>query len=436
MEAHSTSDAPRPPGSGDAQAGDIAGAFALLAGMTRDFADTLDLEATLEHGLSSIVAHLDAEAGSLWLLDDDKRELTCRASVGPNPITGLSLPVSQGIVGRSVRENACQSVLDVSKDPGFMISVDQKSGLATRSLLCAPLSVSDEALGAIELVNRRGAGRCFAEADIHLLQVLASSAALAIANARMAANLVDAERLRRELELAAEIQRNLLPAPHAAPFPAYGVNVPARTVSGDFFDIVELPDGRIGFCLGDVSGKGMNAALLMAKTASLYRCLAKTVERPGELIGTLNDEIADTATRGMFVTMVLGVFDPKNGRVALTNAGHEPPLVHSPSGGFCALPAQAPPLGIATGIVPGGTYPEREFRLSGGALYVFSDGLTEACTRTGDPLGSPGLERLIAANAGKPLAERVHNVIAEVGELDPRDDLTLLALCDTARGGR
>ena len=182
-------------------------------------------------------------------------------------------------------------MLDVAKDPHFSQTMDAQSGFVTRSILCAPMRLSDRAIGAIEVINRRGGDGRFAESDAHLLQVLASSAALAIANARMAESLVEHERVRRELELAAEIQRTLLPSPRPDPFPVCGVNIPARTVSGDFYDIVPLEGSRIAFCLGDVAGKGMNAALLMAKTASLYRCLAKTTESPGALLAALDREI-------------------------------------------------------------------------------------------------------------------------------------------------
>ena len=289
----------------------LSGAFALLADVTAEFAHSVDLDATLVRALESIVTQIGAEVGSLWLLDDG--ELVCRASVGPKRIAGLRIPVTQGIVGRSVRENRCQRVFDVREDPNFFGGVDQETGFVTRSILSAPMSFADETLGAVQLVNKRvGDGR-FGEADAHLLQVLASSAALAIANARMATRLVEAERARRELELAAEIQRNLLPPPRPRPFPIFGVNVPARTVSGDFFDILPRSDGRIAFCLGDVSGKGVNAALLMAKTASLYRCLARSIDRPGRVLRVLNDELAETSTRGMFVTMVAGLFDPGEG---------------------------------------------------------------------------------------------------------------------------
>ena len=96
---------------------ELEGAFALLAEMTRSFAESMDLEATLARALGSITEHLNAEAGSLWLLDPDQSELECRASVGPNPITGMVLPISKGVIGRCVRENICQHVFDAKTDP-------------------------------------------------------------------------------------------------------------------------------------------------------------------------------------------------------------------------------------------------------------------------------------------------------------------------------
>jgi sigma-B regulation protein RsbU (phosphoserine phosphatase) len=199
-------------------------------------------------------------------------------------------------------------------------------------------------------------------------------------------------------------------------------------VSGDFYDILPLDDGRIAFCLGDVSGKGMNAALLMAKTASLYRCLARSIDRPGRLLGTLNDEIAETATRGMFVTMTAGTLDPKSGLLCLASAGHEPAILHAADGRFDSIPAEAPPLGIAPGIVEGGAFPESDLRLAGGSLYVFSDGLTEATEPSGEAIGAEGLMRLVERFAAKPLRERVAAIAEEVMRLDTHDDMTLLAV--------
>jgi sigma-B regulation protein RsbU (phosphoserine phosphatase) len=419
---------PQVPGSPERPAAELDDAFALLAEMTQNFATSMDLDATLNKALASIARHLDAQAGSLWLLDLDAEEITCRACVGPNPITGMTLGMTQGIIGRSVLENTCQSVFDVSKDPAFSSKADQESGMVTRSLLCAPMSFSDRKIGAIELINKTSGDGHFAEKDVHPLQVLASSAALAIANSRMAASLVEAQRVRRELELAAEIQRNLLPPPRPDPFPVQGLNIPARTVSGDFFDVLPV-NGCYAFCLGDVSGKGINAALLMAKTASLYRCLAKSIERPGELLRQLNDEICETATRGMFVTMSAGVYDPKTGSIRLANAGHEPAVCHI-DGAFSVVEAEAPPLGI----IPEGDFPETELQMHGGSLYIFSDGLTEAETAAGDQLGREGLEALVTRFAKTPLAGRVTAIVDSVSQLELRDDLTLLAVSDEASG--
>ncbi len=399
-------------------------AFELLAEMTQGFASSMDLDATLERALASVARHLDAEAGSLWLLDLESEEISCRACVGPNPIVGMTLGMTQGIVGRSVMENACQCVFDVSQDEAFSSKADDESGMVTRSLLCAPMSFSGRKIGAIELINKKSDGGYFAQKDVHPLQVLASSAALAIANNRMAASLVEAQRVRRELELAAEIQRNLLPPKRPDPFPVQGMNIPARTVSGDFFDILPL-DGRFAFCLGDVSGKGINAALLMAKTASLYRCLAKTIPRPGELLRQLNDEICETATRGMFVTMSAGVYDPQTGVVCLANAGHEPAVCHA-EGAFTVFDAQAPPLGI----IANGDFPETELDMRGGSLYIFSDGLTEAADESGKQLGREGLERLVCDFQHVAPAKRVSAIVDSVSRLDLRDDLTLLVVSD------
>lgn len=410
----------------------IADHLELLALMGADFASSRDLVATLTKAVERITRYLDAEGGALFLLDEDGGKLRCHACCGATEITGLVLDAEQGIVGRCVTANDGRIVRDVSRDPDFHRGVDTQTGFVTRSILCAPMSVRDQRIGAIELVNKRGGDGRFEDRDLAILQGLSSSAALAIVNVRQAEALVEQERVRHELELAAEIQRSLLPAPRPEPFPVHGVNVPAHLVSGDFFDFFEREDGAICFSLGDVSGKGMNAALLMAKTASLFRCLGKTELSPGRLLAVINREICETATRGMFVTMVGGVFDPGTGRVRLANAGHEPPLHRGRDGRYRALPAEAPPLGILPPAGPDDTYPETELWLDGGTLYVFSDGVTEGYVEDGETLGVEGLKRIFDSHPGMPVADRLNAAIARLRQSrrPPRDDLTLLAVSD------
>ena len=404
----------------------------LLAAMGQDFAASRDIDKTLEHALVRITEYLDAESGALFILDDEGETLTCTSCHGATQITGFRLPSDQGIVGRTVQNNAGEIVRDASTDSGFFSGVDRQTGYTTKSILCAPISIHDRRMGAIELINKRGSDPRFTPDDLHILETMASSAGLAILNARMAEALVEKERFERELELAAEIQRSLLPERRNGRFPVHGASIPARLVSGDFYDFFTLPDGRIAFNLGDVSGKGMNAALLMAKTASLYRCLGKTLHHPGQLLARINAEIHETATRGMFVTMIGGIYDPATGLVRLANAGHEPPLLHRRDGRFVAFPAEAPPLGIAPSSESFDDFPETELNLEGGTLYVFTDGVTEGYLKGGGTLRVEGFEAVIRENTGIPLARRLDNVTALFGGAGRtlRDDVTMLGVDD------
>ena len=404
----------------------------LLAEMGQSFASTGDLNESLYKAVERITESVDAEGGALFLIDDTGAYLDCLACVGPTEITGLRLSHDQGIVGHSVQNNEGRIVRDVSKDPNFHQGVDEQTGHTTKSILCAPMSVKGERIGAIELINKRTNDGLFDSNDLNLLQVLASSAALAILNARMSAALVEQERVKRELELAAEIQRSLLPEDGDIDFPIKGVNLPARTVSGDFYDFYPLDDGRIAFTLGDVSGKGMNAALLMAKTASLLRCLGKSIKEPGRLLAIVNDEICETATRGMFVTLVHGVYDPACGYVRLANAGHEPPLILSTDGTFKAIDAEAPPLGIAPSILGEESFPETDFNLDDGKLFVFTDGVTEGYIAENVELGIDGLKDILTAPDAPAMAEVLSSIAEKIGGFGNalRDDVTIIGIDD------
>lgn len=232
--------------------------------------------------------------------------------------------------------------------------------------------------------------------------------------------------LQTELELAREIQRSLLPKPAGAAFPITGLNIPAGEVSGDFYDYFVLEDGRICFNLADVSGKGMNAALLMAKTCSLFRCLGKTIHDPAPLMSLINTELCETSVRGMFVTMVGGIYDPRSGVVRLVNAGHQPPLHVDCSGRCTEFEATAPPLGIAPEIA----FSETELRLDGGHLYIYTDGLSEFHSEDRRQPDHHELARMLSRLAGIDPLRPLDRLLAEITASDrsPQDDLTVLVI--------
>ncbi len=235
-----------------------------------------------------------------------------------------------------------------------------------------------------------------------------------------------AEALERELALAREIQQGLMPKASGSDFPIHGINLSAHQLSGDFYDFFALPDGRLYFILGDVSGKGVNAALLMSKASSLFRCLGKDIHEPGRLLARINQELCETATRGMFVTAIAGLYDPSQQSICLVNAGHPPALLFGSDGRGKAFSAETTPLGI----FPDQVFEGVEFSLGGGCLYLYSDGVTEGCLADGTEMGMEGLVRCLKVVNKLPVAERLGVVTAqfqhEASSL--RDDITLLVI--------
>ena len=400
--------------------------LALLAEIAQSFAHSLDINETLRNALERFLDYLNAEASSIFLLENNDSELVCRGCAGPVDITGLRLPASAGIIGATVKSKTVQMIRDVSKDPNFAQNVDIDTGFVTRSILCAPLIIQDKCIGALELINKKTGNGLFDEQDRNFTIALASAASLAIHNARMADKLVEQERMRKELELAREIQEGLLPEAPRDNFPVVGKNIPAREVSGDFYDFFQRDDGLIYFNLADVSGKGMNAAIVMAKASSLLHNLAKIIDDPGELLAHVNEEICESVSHGMFITLVSGFIDQESGEIRFANAGHQPPLYYDREGEFTEYPALAPPIGI----IPDAEFPITTIQLGRGSLYIFTDGVTEAVDEQNRQLEVKGLVELIKLNDELTARERLEQIISSIRKPDvsQHDDITMLVI--------
>lgn len=231
--------------------------------------------------------------------------------------------------------------------------------------------------------------------------------------------------LNRELEFAREVQKSLLPD-ETVSSSIHGINISAKSVSGDFYDYFGVRGSQIYFCIADVSGKGMHAALLMAKTSSLFRCLGKGVFDPGKLLQVLNGEIFETSVRGMFVTMIAGIYDLETGLVRMVNAGHLPAFHLRADGELAEYPAQDAPLGVLADT----RYSSVEFSLADGSLYLFTDGLQEARIGAGERLETAGALDLIRRFSKLPPVERLRQIAEHVTgtQVCTDDDLTLLVI--------
>jgi serine phosphatase RsbU (regulator of sigma subunit) len=235
----------------------------------------------------------------------------------------------------------------------------------------------------------------------------------------------------QELRVARGIQQSLLPKdlPRLAGWEMAGYYQPAREVGGDFYDFLELEDGRLGLVVGDATGKGIPAALVMATTRSMLRAVSQASDSPGEVLRRANDPLVTDIPPNMFVTCLYAILEPESGRLRYANAGHD--LPYRRHGGEAEeLRARGMPLGL----MPGMEYEEKEIVLSKGESVLFySDGLVEAHDPGGEMFGFPRLRALIAAHGAGSGDKLVDFLLAELARFtgegwEQEDDITLVTL--------
>ena len=404
--------------------------LALINQMNNDLAGSLDLKETLQNALELIIKRINAQAANVFFIEDKKQVFQCIASKYQAYLEDFEIPITQGVMGKAAASKKCIRVGDVRKDvreiAEFYFDLDNKTNFTTYSVLCSPLLVSGECIGVIHCLNKKTSTKLFEENDRKLLETLSGPAALAIKNAKTAKELIDKNRMQKEIEIVGDIQKTLLSQNKKDPFPIAGINIPAKIVSGDFYNFSDLGEGRFGFGVADVSGKGIKSSLLMSKASSLYRCLSKTIFSAAELLKILNDEICETASRGMFVTMVVVIYDSNKKELLLSNAGHEHPLIFSKDGTFSNFKDAGPPLGIA----PKFKFTEKLISFKDSSMYIFTDGITEMKNPNGEMLEQEGFQNYIKKYQNIPNSQRLNKIIEDLiksGRVQ-KDDLTIVVV--------
>jgi serine phosphatase RsbU (regulator of sigma subunit) len=298
-------------------------------------------------------------------------------------------------------------------------------------LLTVPLLIKNDIFG-ILLVEEAPGGLRFRARRLDIINGIAQQAALAVQNDRLQDEKVLRERLETEAQLARQIQQTFIPEtmPLLSGWDLAARWRTARQVGGDFYDVMEFPDGRIGLFIADVADKGMPAALFMSLTRTLVHAAVIDTESPAVALRRVNDLLIPDTQQGMFVTAVYAVLYPDTGKLVYANAGHNPPFWVNYDDGVERLTR----TGMALGVIEGEQIEERSITLAiGDCLLFYTDGLNESFSPDGDIFGE---ERIIAAlQAGKSKsAERILQGIEAdlddfVGDEDQSDDLTMLILC-------
>lgn len=301
-----------------------------------------------------------------------------------------------------------------------------------RQVICAPLvDRHDATLGCIQL-ETFGAEDQFTARELELVVGAALLISLAIENDVYFAAVARERVQQEELRMAHEIQRRLLPPPRdrAGSVEIFAHYAAALEVGGDYYDLVDLPNGGLAVAVGDVSGKGVPAALVMAKISSEIRTLVDLGYRPAHVLDRVNRNLVDRGAGGNFITLALLFLDPDTHRLTLANAGHPRPLLRTPDGRIVELGDQE--AGLALGVCDDERYVESEYDLPVGAsLFLYSDGVSEARADDGRLFGVEGLRSAIdaelpdAARYGRQILDHVEK---HLGDHTPQDDLCLVCL--------
>ncbi|MDQ6802424.1 MAG: SpoIIE family protein phosphatase [Acidobacteriota bacterium] len=377
-----------------------------------------------------VLLHTKASRAAIGLLRPDGLSFLNVEVRRQDPNDTSELRISRTILNDVVKEKKALAFVDVT--------VDEKLKRAQsiimqgiRSILCAPIVIGGSVVGVLYvdyLVSRQ-----ISEDDVRLIGQIARFAAIKLETTRLREDAIQKRIMDEELKTASVIQRRLLPpAPTGVTgYTFAGMNRPCRTVSGDYYDFVVRPDGRVYFVIADVSGKGVTAGLLMAGLQASFRIFAKNDPPPATLMMQLNVALKDSLPQSKFVTLFLGRLETQSGLVEYANAGHCPPLWIKRN--------SVQELGdtdLVLGIMTRAVYAGRRLQLApGDSLVIFTDGLSEAVNPEGEDLASIELQKKLAALHGRSadeLTKAIEETISEVSDTQLSDDVTLVVVSRNA----
>ena len=397
--------------------------------ISQTFNSSLDLEEVLNRVMDEVIRVTHGERGFLMLYESDGK-MTFQAARGldQQTIQSPQFQVSRGILERVVVEKKSILTSDAQTDE-WLRQRESVRALNLRAVLAVPILLKEECKGVIYVDNRIQTG-IFRPADIELLEGIASSAAIAIENARLYQVAVEKGRLERELQVAREVQSNLIPrkTPQIPGWEFAALWHPARQVSGDFYDFIFLPEEKIGLVIADVTDKGMPAALFMAHTRSMIRASVVGPLSPAEAIASANHLICTDPTEGMFASLFYGQLDPTKSELTYVNCGHNPPLhFRAASDELIELERTGFPLGI----VDGSEFSQVVIQFQeGDFLFMYTDGVTEATNPSFELFEKNHLCQILLENKSAnalDLQSIIHSAVTQfIGSSEPPDDITLV----------
>lgn len=404
-----------------------------LMNVSEAVGQTADLDRLMQSIVNHLVAAIDAERATLYLLDEANGQLVSKVlQQDQAALKEIRLEIGQGIAGQVAQTGETINLEDVSQDERFAASLDVSSDYRCHSMLVVPMkNAQQQIIGVVQVINKRGGA--FTRRDERLLKAITAQAAISVENARLYEQEMAQQLLNQELETARAIQASFLP--DAVPdHPTWDVALhwrPMHEVAGDFYDFYRAPDGRLALVIADVSGKGIPAALFMAMSVTVLRFAMSLGLTPGEMLTRANEAMLDEQNSRMFTTAFVGYLDQISGDLAFASAGHNPPICYRAKD---ATLEYLDAVGVAMGVFPTADYADGVTHLAvGDVLVLYTDGITECINAQEEEFGEERLEALIQMLAGDGTAQRivtgvVRAITAFSGESGAFDDETLIVI--------
>ena len=379
---------------------------------------------------------MSADACSLLLVDEDSNELVFQialSDVGEKLKTMTRLKMGEGIAGTVAETGEPIIIEDAYHHPKFNPAFDKKSGFQTGSILCSPLKAKGKVIGVCQVIHGKKKGVVFQQSDQELFLLLCDSAALAIHTARMHLVLMENQRMEKDMEFAQSVQESFLPTltPQHENFTFAAQTHAAQVVGGDYYDFIPFENELLGIVLGDVSGKGVPAALQMARLMSDFRYISQVDQEPAKVLAQVNNTLCERSYRGMFTTAVFCLLDMKTKTISVANGGHLSLLLKRNNSIQQIGSASGTPLGI----LPNMQYNQEEHVLqSGDQILVFTDGVTEPKNKQQEEFGTDRLKDLFSNNTASPevflqsLETSIKQFIGDAPQFDDLTSLTFTAL--------
>ncbi len=400
--------------------------FETLLEVEKSLSSSLNLNKLLEVVLDSLLKVVKYDAAAIFLIDQKRQEIEHIKARGFDPALepDLKLKIGQGLAGWAAKTQMSLIVPDAKKDSRYI-----EARIETQSEMVVPILSQNRIIGVFNLENDKL--NAYGEEDLELLEAFASLAAISIERARQHEEILEKRKLEEELSIAKRIQQSFLPGekPQLAGFDICGINIPSEEVGGDYYDYIPIIDNQMGITIGDVSGKGIPAALIMASFRASLIAEIRNNYAIRSIMFKVNNLLFESTDPDIYVTAVYGVLDIKNKIFTFSNGGHNAPILRH-AGGKMEYLTQG---GLALGMFENSKYEERPIKLNAGDIIVFyTDGVTETKNEKEEEFGTERLKQVID-NSHKLGALQIQESIQEAvkdftSDLNQADDLTLLVI--------